>query len=126
MIKYNTITHTSPPVEDGTDSVPKRRLLIIRRRGNTQKTIYHYNNTISWVDDIKQFHDSYREYILHTWHVPLPWSHHILHTWHVPLPWSHHIFYILGMCPYHGHITYFTYLACAPTMVTSHISLLSS
>jgi hypothetical protein len=24
--------------------VPKRRLLILRRRGNTQKTIYHYNN----------------------------------------------------------------------------------
>jgi len=26
-------------------SVPKRRLLIFRRRGNTQKTIYHYYNT---------------------------------------------------------------------------------
>jgi hypothetical protein len=25
-------------------SVPKRRLLILRRRGNTQKTIFHYNN----------------------------------------------------------------------------------
>jgi hypothetical protein len=32
--------YTSPPVEDGTDRVPKRRLLILRRRGNTQKTIY--------------------------------------------------------------------------------------
>jgi hypothetical protein len=37
--------HTSSPVEDGTDSVPKRRLLILRHRGNTQKTIFHYNNT---------------------------------------------------------------------------------
>jgi hypothetical protein len=27
--------------EDGTDTVPKRRLLIFRRRGNTQKTIFH-------------------------------------------------------------------------------------
>jgi hypothetical protein len=26
-------------------SVPKRRLLILRHRGNTQKTICHYNNT---------------------------------------------------------------------------------
>jgi hypothetical protein len=35
----------SPPVEDGTDRVPKRRLLILRRRGNTQNTIYHYCTT---------------------------------------------------------------------------------
>jgi hypothetical protein len=34
-----------PTCEDGTDSVPKRRLLIFSRRGNTQKTIYHIYNT---------------------------------------------------------------------------------
>jgi len=36
---------SATPVEDGTDSVPKRRSLILRRRGNTQKAIYHYYNT---------------------------------------------------------------------------------
>jgi hypothetical protein len=33
--------HSQPPTcEDGTDSVPKRRLLILICRGNTQKKIY--------------------------------------------------------------------------------------
>ena len=36
-----TVLHTSyPAYEDGTDSVPKRRHTIIRRRGNNQKNTY--------------------------------------------------------------------------------------
>jgi hypothetical protein len=33
-----------PIYEDGTDIVPKRRLIEFRRRGNTQKTIYYIHN----------------------------------------------------------------------------------
>jgi hypothetical protein len=38
----NTQTPGNPPAyEDGTDRVPKRRLVIHRRRGFTQKKIYY-------------------------------------------------------------------------------------
>jgi hypothetical protein len=40
-----SIFNTLSPVEDGTDSVPKRRLLILRRRGDNQEASCHYNNT---------------------------------------------------------------------------------
>jgi hypothetical protein len=40
---------TGGVMEDGTDSVPKRRLLIFRCRGNTQRIIYYiYNAAKAW------------------------------------------------------------------------------
>jgi hypothetical protein len=53
--------------EDGTDSVPKRRLLALRRRGNTQKKTYYnyywYIITVSVLQNkiLQTFKQNYSE-----------------------------------------------------------------